>query len=127
MKNQEVLNVLNNLDILEQSGGEEPYALVEINGEVEDQLNSVGISIDSAKKYGDDETFCILALAFSEGYAIWYDGDKLHLYDTTYHDIALKGLKELHKNMIDTPKEVSRHSEWLSGFGAAIDYLEENY
>ncbi len=127
MKNKEVLNVLSNLDVSEQSGGEEAYALVEINDEVVDQLDSVGIDIDTAKKYGDDETFCILALAFSEGYANWYDGDKLHNYDTTYHNIALEGLKELHNNMLDTPKEVSRNPEWLSGFGAAIDYLEENY
>lgn len=124
---QRALNYLNKMDVIESQGGEESYALVENNEENRYLLTEAGIPLETALKYGDDETFCILALAFSEGYATYYDGEKLHYYDRAYHDIALKGLKEIHYKMLNKPKEIGHHSEWLSGFGAAIDFLEENY
>ncbi|MCA1021811.1 hypothetical protein [Halobacillus litoralis] len=127
MEKQKVLDVLNNFDVLESNGGDEPYVLVEFNDDVIAELNAIGIDVNTAKKYGDSETFCILAFAYHEGYANWYDGSKLKNYDMTYHEIALKGLKETHKLMLDTSKEVSPQTGWLAGFGAAIDFLEENY
>lgn len=62
-----VLDVLNNLQIVEE--GSEGYILVENNSEVHEKLNALGVSSEIINKYGDDETFCIIALAFTEGYA----------------------------------------------------------
>jgi len=68
-KNKEILNVINSLPVFEQDGGDMPYILVENNPKNISKLESVGISKETAEKYGDNEYFCILALAFSEGYA----------------------------------------------------------
>lgn len=124
---QRALNYLNQMEVIESQGGEESYALVENNEENRRLLTEAGIPLETALKYGDKETFCIIALACSEGYATYYDGENLHYYDRTYHDIALKALKECHYKMLNKPKDIGRHSEWLSGFGAAIDFLEDNY
>lgn len=81
MDRQKVLDVLNSLEVIETNGGDEPYILVENNEKNRQLLKSVGISEETVWKYGDDETFCILALAWNEGYAnhckngklIWLD------------------------------------------------------
>ncbi|HEY8444690.1 MAG TPA: hypothetical protein VIK94_01025 [Bacilli bacterium] len=69
---QKVLDVLNNLEVIEANGGDDPYLLVENNKKNRNKLNEVGINNETINLYGDDETFCILALAFNEGYADWY-------------------------------------------------------
>lgn len=69
MNKQAVLDVLNDLPVFESQGGEDPYILIELTDEAVSKLESAGISREMAERYGDDETFCILALAFSEGYA----------------------------------------------------------
>ena len=76
MNRQAVLDVLNSLEVIEMEGGDSPYCLVAYNDENRSKLNAVGVSDEVMLKYGDVETFCIWALAFSEGYADeWKDGN----------------------------------------------------
>lgn len=70
-----VLDVLNGLEVVEE--GSEGYILVENNKEVHEKLNALGVSSETINKYGDDETFCIIALAFTEGYAKDFRDGKL--------------------------------------------------
>ncbi|USG64012.1 hypothetical protein NDK47_24200 [Brevibacillus ruminantium] len=75
MNKQAVLDVLNSLEVIEINGGDSPYILVENSVENRKKLNAVGITDEVIYSYGDDETFCILALAYNEGYADeWRDG-----------------------------------------------------
>lgn len=69
MENQNVLDVLNSLEVIDRQGGDEAYILVANNEENRAKLTAVGVDPSICKKYGDEEDFCILALAFSEGYA----------------------------------------------------------
>lgn len=62
-----VLEVLNGLEIVEE--GAEGYILVENSKEVHEKLNALGVTSETINKYGDHETFCIITLAFTEGYA----------------------------------------------------------
>lgn len=75
--NEHILAVINSLEVIETNGGDEAYVLVENNEENQKALNEVGILTETITKYGDEEMFCILALAFSEGYCDLYDGNKL--------------------------------------------------
>ncbi|QPA33414.1 hypothetical protein [Thermaerobacillus caldiproteolyticus] len=81
MENQKVLEVLNSLEVIEKQGGEDSYMLVENNEENRKRLNDVGVSNETIDKYGDNETFCILALAFGEGYADFYQNGKFIKFD----------------------------------------------
>ncbi|WP_433956970.1 hypothetical protein [Cytobacillus horneckiae] len=81
MNKKDVVDVLNNFEVIESNGGEEAYALVANTEENRKQLNEVGVYSDVIKGYGDEDTFCILALAFSEGYADLYDGNKLIAFE----------------------------------------------
>lgn len=81
MNKKEVVAVLNSLEVIESSGGEEAYALVKNNEENRKLLNDVGISSKVINCYGDEETFCILALGFSERYADVWDGTRLIAYE----------------------------------------------
>ncbi len=74
---ERALHFLNQMEILESQGGDNAYALVENNEENRYLLTEAGIPIETALKYGDDKTFCIIALACGEGFANWYDGTKL--------------------------------------------------
>lgn len=74
---QKVLGVLNSLPVIDAMGGESAYVLVEKDKENLDSLNSVGITNEIVNKYGDEETFCILALASGEGIAQVYTHDQL--------------------------------------------------
>jgi hypothetical protein len=80
MNRQAVLDVLNSLDVIEASGGEDAYILVENNEENREKLKAVGVPLERLRYYGDDETFCILALAFGDGYANDFRDGKL-VYD----------------------------------------------
>ena len=93
---QAILNVLNGLEVIEQNGGEDAYILVENNAANHEKLNAVGVPSETINKYGDDETFCILALAFNEGYAneleyskLVLRPDKFTVYDSTYNEFSL--------------------------------------
>lgn len=66
---QAILDVLNSIEVIEQNGGENAYILVENNAANHEKLNAVGVPSEAINKYGDEVTFCILALAFCEGYA----------------------------------------------------------
>lgn len=68
----EILNVLNSLEIIDQNGGDDAYMLVANTPETRERLSQLGVSSETIRNYGDDETFCILALAFGEGYATDY-------------------------------------------------------
>ncbi|EGL15302.1 MULTISPECIES: hypothetical protein [unclassified Paenibacillus] len=69
MNKQVVLDVLNSLEVIERQGGEDPYILVANNEENLSKLVAVGIPLEKLACYGDEETFCILSLAFGERYA----------------------------------------------------------
>lgn len=69
MSNQEVLDVLNSLEVVEQQGGEDAYILASNNDENRLKLAEVGVQKGVIENYGDEDTFCILALSFNEGYA----------------------------------------------------------
>ena len=71
-----ILDVLNSLEVIEQEGGESAYLLVKNNVENHKKLNAVGVPSKTINNYGDEETFCILALALSEGYADHYNAFK---------------------------------------------------
>ncbi len=100
------MDALNELEVFESTGGEEAYALVYKTEEVIEDLHDVGISKETIDKYGDEETFCILALAFSEGFANWYDGTKLTMesneitFLTDILDVIEKGHTESAKDLI---------------------------
>lgn len=87
MKKQEVLNVLNSLEVVDSQGGEDAYMTVDNNEEVRQKLSAVGIDAETIRKYGDDESFCVLALAFSEGYADAYSVEKgLYIWEPLVDD-----------------------------------------
>lgn len=94
LNKKEVVNALNSLEVIEASGGDCAYVLVENSKENHEILNEVGISSDTINQYGDEETFCILSLGFSEGLIDLYDGSKCICFD---NEIKLK---------IDTGKEI---------------------
>lgn len=81
---QKVLDVLNDLEVVEQNGGEDAYILVANNEENRKKLNKVGVSDKVINQYGDEETFCILTLAFSEGYADLFDKGKFVVFDKKF-------------------------------------------
>lgn len=77
LERQKVLDCLNSMEVIESEGGDSAYALVENNEENRKLLDEAGIPLETALKYGDKETFCIIALASGEGYANWYENGKL--------------------------------------------------
>lgn len=87
---ERALHYLNQMEVIESQGGEESYALVENNEKNRYLLTEAGIPLETALKYGDSETFCIIALACSEGYATWYTGDKLIFNEVSVNDIESK-------------------------------------
>ncbi|WP_289140753.1 hypothetical protein [uncultured Brevibacillus sp.] len=80
MNRQAVLDVLNSLEVADMNGGEDAYILVDNNEDVRKKLNAVGVSDDVIHRYGDDDSFCVLALAFGEGFADGYEKGKLILW-----------------------------------------------
>lgn len=80
MNRQAVLDVLNSLEVVETNGGEDAYILVENSEEVRRKLNAVGIADEVINRYGDEESFDVLALAFSEGYTDYYTKGKFVLW-----------------------------------------------
>jgi hypothetical protein len=88
---QRVLDVLNNLEWIETNGGDEAYILVENSEENHKQLNAVGITSEIINQYGDEETFCALSLAFSEGFCDIYECGKLIAFDKSIEVDLEKG------------------------------------
>lgn len=85
------LNALNSLDVIESNGGEEAYMLVENNEENHKLLNEAGIPSETINKYGNKETFCVLSLAFGEGYCDLYESGKLIAFDKSVEVEVAKG------------------------------------
>jgi len=77
MSRQSILDVLNSLEVVEEDGGDNAYILVENSIENRAKLNAVGVTDEQIMAFGDEETFCILALACHEGYADGYQDGKL--------------------------------------------------
>ncbi|MGE7114684.1 hypothetical protein [Lysinibacillus sp. NPDC047702] len=105
---QAILDILNSLEVIEQNGGESSYILVENNAANHEKLNALGVPSEAINKYGDEETFCFLALAFSEGYAndfnafeggLILEPGRFAVYDTSmnemsFHDTYKEAQKE---------------------------------
>lgn len=81
MENQKILDVLSTLSVIEEQGGEDAYMLIQNSNENQKLLNDVGVDSETTNKYGDGETFCVLALAFGEGYADFYLDGKFIKFD----------------------------------------------
>lgn len=77
MSRQAICDVLNSLEVIEQQGGDDAYILVANNKTNRVKLAAVGVPLDKINLYGDGESFCILALAFGEGYASDYRDGRL--------------------------------------------------
>lgn len=106
---KQILDVLNNLEIVEE--GSEGYILVENSPEVHEKLNALGVSSEIINKYGDDETFCIITLAFTEKYAneflngklVWLSQLRFAKEDKTLSDggwiLDYEFLKDIHEKI----------------------------
>lgn len=111
MDKQAVLDVLNSLEVIETNGGDDAYILVANNEENRKKLNAVGVSDETIKRYGDEETFCILALSASEGYADeWQDG-KLVLWGPIDDELRTRVV-----NGEGTPADAERLLEELARY-----------
>lgn len=86
MNRQAILDVLNSLEVVDQSGGDDSYILVENSQGNRSKLNAVGVSSETIDKYGDNETFGILSLAFGENYADFW-ANALMLYGPFDNDL----------------------------------------
>lgn len=113
---ERALNFLNQMEVIEINGGEEAYALVENNERNRNLLTEAGIPLDTALKYGDEETFCIIALACSEGYATWYTGEKLIYNNVEVGDIESKIQERIHLLSKNGETERVYELEMLAGW-----------
>jgi len=86
MNRQAICDVLNSLEVIDRQGGEDAYILVANNEENRAKLAAVGVPTEKLTYYGDEDTFCILALAFGEGYADYIENGKLKLFDEPIDD-----------------------------------------
>lgn len=90
MEKQAVLDVLNSLEVIEQQGGEDPYILVENNIDNRKKLNNVGVTNDQIEAAGDEESFCILVLAFNENLADTFKNGKLILWPPIDDELRIR-------------------------------------
>ncbi len=116
MDKQAVLDVLNSLEVIESNGGDDAYILVANDEETRAKLNAVGVSSETIQRYGDDETFCILALAFGEGYADEYRDGKLVLWGPIDDE-----LRSRVSNGEGTPSDAERLLKELDCFSSLRD------
>ncbi|WGV60122.1 hypothetical protein QIH01_02990 [Brevibacillus brevis] len=54
--------------------------MVENSEEIRKKLNAVGVADEVINRYGDDEAFDVLALAFAEGYTDYYEKGQFVLW-----------------------------------------------
>ncbi|WP_208652571.1 hypothetical protein [Paenibacillus lautus] len=119
MNKQAILDVLNGLEVIDQGGGDDGYILV-ANDEINrSKLNAVGVSSETVGKYGDNETLCILSLAFGEKYADYYD-NALMLYGPIDND-----LRERVENGQGTPIDADRLMQALDIAEMQLDFVKE--
>ncbi|MGG4499039.1 hypothetical protein [Brevibacillus reuszeri] len=110
MNRQAVLDVLNSLKVIEKEGGSSPYCLVAFSQENRSKLNTVGVADETMLKYGDDESFCIWVLAFSEGFANEYRNGKLIQWGPIDDELRYRVL-----NGEGTPSDAERLLKELEG------------
>ena len=91
---QAVLDVLNSLKVIDRQGGDDAYILVKNSPENRAKLKALGVTDDQINGYGDSETFCILALAFGDGYANDYESGNL-----VWREVSAK--KERAQRLVD--------------------------
>jgi len=103
MNKQAILDVLNSLEVVDQQGGDDAYMMVDNNDVVKEKLAAVGVASETIKKYGDDESFCVLALAFGEGYCDDYENGKFILWGPLDDDFRYRVL-----NGQGTPTDAER-------------------
>ena len=119
---QTVLDVLNSLEVVESQGGDDTYILVENTPENRAKLNEVGVTDEQIYAYGDEDTFCILTLAFDLGIANDYENGKF-----VWREMPLE--KEWAQTLIanvdrlPSPPEISQ--KWRSVAQAYLDALDE--
>lgn len=92
---QAFVNVLNELQssFFESNGGDDAYMLVENTASVREKLSAVGITEQEIKNAGDNDSFCLLALAFGKHAGqLEYDGEF-----RMSNDITLEQLYEMQK------------------------------
>lgn len=78
MNNPGIVDMLNNLELADESYGEdESYMLVDITDEVVNEFEAWGYVRADLEKYGDEDSFCVLAFAADKGYANYVKGGKL--------------------------------------------------
>jgi len=78
---QAVLDVLNSFEVQDSQGGEECFILVESSEENLSALEKVGVPREVALGYGDEDMFCIAAVAFDLGVAdVWRANEGLQMY-----------------------------------------------
>ncbi|MGG3307470.1 hypothetical protein ABER23_08580 [Paenibacillus lautus] len=119
LNRQAILDVLNSFEVVDQSGGEDCYILVENSQVNRSKLNAVGVSSKTIDKYGDHETFCILSLAFGENYAdFWASG--LTLYGPIDND-----LRERVGTGQGTPVDADRLLKALNLAEKQLEYVKE--
>jgi hypothetical protein len=68
-KRDSILTYLNSLPVVEMEQGDDAYVLVKATQDVKEKLEKLGVSLATVAKYTQDDNLCILALAYSEGYA----------------------------------------------------------
>lgn len=68
MSVQAFVNVLNELQgsVFESNGGDDAYKLVENTAAVREKIRAFGITEQEIKNAGDEDSFCLLALAFGK-------------------------------------------------------------
>ncbi|MGG1637208.1 hypothetical protein [Paenibacillus sp. NRS-1760] len=103
MNKQTALNVLNSLEVIEQQGGEDCYILVANSEENRKKLNAVGISNETIQAYGDNDTFCILSIAFNEGLCNEYNNGRLVIWGPIDDDLRFRVI-----NGEGTPEDAER-------------------
>lgn len=101
MDKQKVLDVLNGLNVVEQYGGDDFSILVESSEGNFRKLEEVGISRELALSYGDEELFCIAALAFGEGYADVYIDGKLRNLEYEFDCLLEKIIHNAQNHLMD--------------------------
>lgn len=126
MNKQAVLDVLNSLEVVESQGGDDAYALVDVTDEMLEELAAVGISRETALKYGDDTSICILALAFGEGYANYYCKKLVN-----WPEEAVELIDELSGTSVESPPfgSYAAHQPNYEGFkklGKLDDYVYQS-
>ncbi|EHS59419.1 hypothetical protein [Paenibacillus sp. Aloe-11] len=137
LNKQAILDVLNSLEVVDEQGGDDAYMLVDVTPEMLDKLAYVGVSKDTVVKYGDEESICILALAFGEGYANGFERNRLvyrvpgtinYLVQEAHQNVISKGWWDEERSFGEIIALIhSEASEALEDFRAGSKPDEEWY